>query len=89
VGKIYNVLSHVLAQRLCAEVPGVAEATVWLSSRIGDPIDLPAATLVKLRPRPGASLADLRPGAEALLRGQLERLADFCSELADGKHSVC
>jgi S-adenosylmethionine synthetase len=41
VGKIYSVLTHLLADQIYTQVSGVREVVVWLCSRIGDPVDRP------------------------------------------------
>jgi S-adenosylmethionine synthetase len=89
VGKIYGVLSHVLARELQAGVPGVASAVVWMCSRIGVPIDRPWVVSVEVGLAPGAALADVRGAVESLILARLERLPEFCDELARGVHPVC
>jgi len=88
VGKIYNVLAHRLAGLIHTRVAGVSEATVWLVSRIGRPIDEPQLAQVGLRLAPGATLSDVAPGARAIVEEELARLPAFCAELAEGKHPV-
>src|SRR5512147_726810 len=41
VGKIYNVFSHRIAEKLYKEIEGLREVYVYLVSRIGAPIDRP------------------------------------------------
>jgi len=41
VGKIYNVLSHRIANEIYVNVPDINEVYVWLLSQIGEPIDKP------------------------------------------------
>ena len=51
VGKIYNVLAHRIAHRICRDVPAVSEARVQLLSTIGAPIDEPQMALVEIAAR--------------------------------------
>lgn len=89
VGKIYSVLSHLLASHLHRQIPGLAEAVVWLCSRIGTPIDQPQVISVQVRLQPGAAIADVRGSIAELIGEQLERMSDFCMELAQGRYPVC
>ncbi|MBI4714734.1 MAG: methionine adenosyltransferase, partial [Nitrospirae bacterium] len=41
VGKIYSILTHVMAHRIYDTVPGIQEVYVWLFNQIGVPIDRP------------------------------------------------
>src|SRR3990172_851978 len=50
VGKIYNVLANAIAREVCAEVAEVAEASVQLVSRIGQPLARPSAAVVDVAP---------------------------------------
>jgi S-adenosylmethionine synthetase len=89
VGKIYSVLSHLLASLLYRQIPGLAEAVVWLCSRIGAPIDQPQVVSVQVRLRPGASMADVHGPIGKLIAAELGRIPELCMELAQGRHSVC
>jgi S-adenosylmethionine synthetase len=50
VGKIYNVLALLAAQKLVEEIDGVAEATVYILSQIGKPLDQPLVANARIRP---------------------------------------
>ena len=89
VGKIYNVLTHLLAARIHEAVDGVAGATVWLASRIGEPVDRPATAGVALDLGEGAALEDVRPQVDEVVGRELARVPALCRELAEGRHAVC
>jgi S-adenosylmethionine synthetase len=89
VGKIYNVLSHILARRIHREVPGIREVTVWLCSRIGDPVDAPHTVAVGTRLERGCSMGDIERPVTELIARELGRLPAFVDELAEGQHPVC
>ncbi|MCJ7428959.1 MAG: methionine adenosyltransferase [Candidatus Nanohaloarchaeota archaeon QJJ-5] len=48
VGKIYNILSHYIADQIVEEDPSIDEATVRILSQIGQPIDEPQILTVEL-----------------------------------------
>jgi len=89
VGKIYNVLAHRLAQEIVTEVTAVEAASVWLVSRIGQPIDCPALVQAQLTTWDGQLSVATREAVESLIRARFERLADFCQALAHGRYRIC
>lgn len=89
VGKIYSVLTHLLANRVYTQVPGLREVAVWLCSRIGDPIDRPQMVSVQIHPQPGLLLGDAVNSIRRLVGEELARMPVFCEELAQGRYSVC
>jgi S-adenosylmethionine synthetase len=88
VGKIYNLLSYRLANRIHAEVPGFKEVYVWLLSTIGDPINRPSALSVQLIPKGGIS-KDHYDEVEEVIVDEFSKLPIFLKELADGTLTVC
>ncbi|MEM2252720.1 MAG: methionine adenosyltransferase, partial [Candidatus Bathyarchaeia archaeon] len=48
VGKIYNLLTHKIANRIYEEIGLVKEVYVWMLSKIGRPINQPVITAVQL-----------------------------------------
>lgn len=89
VGKIYNVLTHRLAEQIHREVPGIRQAVVWLCSRIGDPVDRPQMTSVQVTLDARTKLSDVEDAIRWIVARELGRMAHFCHELASGKYSVC
>ncbi|HWP22824.1 MAG TPA: methionine adenosyltransferase, partial [Candidatus Binatia bacterium] len=89
VGKIYNVLSHLLAERIHREVPGLKDVIVWLSSRIGAPIDEPRVAAVQVKLEAGVKMADLTESIRQRVCGAFERMPQFCGELARGEYPIC
>ncbi len=84
VGKIYNVLAHRIARRVCAELPEVRQASVRLLSTIGAPIDQPQIAFVEL----GTGTPALRERAAAIVDGELDRLDELVAALVAGKVAV-
>ena len=89
VGKIYNVLSHLLANQIHAEIPGVEEAVVWLCSRIGKPIDQPELISVQVRLKTGSSFAEVADAIHKRITAELSRIGAFCQQLAAGSYQIC
>lgn len=89
VGKIYNVLTHLLANRIHAETPGAREVVVWLCSRIGEPVDQPQTASVQVHLEPRITISDVAGPIRRLVKDELDRMAVFCDELAQGRYPVC
>jgi S-adenosylmethionine synthetase len=89
VGKIYNVLTHLLANRIYAEVPGLREVVVWLCSRIGEPVDQPRIASLQVALQPGVTLPDVAAPIRQVVQEELARMPVFCEELAEGRYPIC
>jgi len=89
VGKVYNVLAHVLAGEIHRNVKGLREVTVWLTSQIGQPVSSPQFVMVEVHLAQGVSL----PSVELLIGRQVEQalrsMTPFCRSLARGLYPVC
>lgn len=88
VGKIYNLLSHEIADHVYHEVPGIREVTVWLCSQIGRPIDQPMMAAAQLILEPEARLEDVREAVAAVIDRELASIRTFTRRLAQGELSV-
>ena len=88
VGKIYNVLSHQMAERIATEVEGVREAYVWLCSQIGAPIDAPWVASVQVLLAPGVALSELESAIQAIIHAELADVHAFTARLVQGKVPV-
>jgi S-adenosylmethionine synthetase len=89
VGKIYNILTHKIADEVYRQVNGLREVYVWLVSQIGKPIDQPTLAAARVIPDRGVRVEDVRERIEDIIEGELDRIDVFCMELAEGKYSVC
>lgn len=89
VGKIYSVLTHLLAEKIYRQVPGLDQVVVWLSSRIGMPIDKPHTAAVQVKLRRGAILVDVADPVREIVTRELEHMREFSHDLAQGKCSIC
>lgn len=89
VGKIYNLLTHKIANEIYQKVSGLDEVYVWLVSQIGKPIDQPAIAAARVITKPGVSIDKVRKEIEEVMDAELEHIDKFCSDLAKGKFAVC
>jgi S-adenosylmethionine synthetase len=89
VGKIYNILTHKIANEIYTRVPHLREVYVWLVSEIGKPIDQPAIAAARVIPEEGVSLRDVEEEIREIFNSELDRMDRFCNELAQGKYLVC
>jgi len=89
VGKIYNVLTHKIADRVYKNVPGVEEVYIWLLSRIGQPIDHPAVAAAQVKLKKGTSMEEVEKQIHNEMDEELAEIQKFCMDLAHGKYPVC
>jgi S-adenosylmethionine synthetase len=88
VGKIYNLLSHKIAEKVYETVPGIREVYIWLCSQIGQPIDQPLIASAQLILEPGMELEAIRGDIEAVIENELASIYDFTDRLARGEFMV-
>ncbi len=84
VGKIYNVLSHRIANEVYLNVPDIKEVYVWLLSQIGEPIDQPKIAAAQVIMEEG-SLESVKKEIDEVIDKELANIQEFCMELAYGK----
>ncbi len=89
VGKIYNQLAHQIAARLYERLGGLEEATVWLCSQIGQPLDQPWSVAVEIVPAQGAAASDFEAAAKDLIAAELASLPALVERLIRGALPVC
>lgn len=87
VGKIYNLLTHRIANRIYEEVGGVKEVYVWMLSKIGKPINQPVVTAVQLIANGNFSYIEMK--VKDIVQYELENIEKFVMDLAHGKTSIC
>ncbi len=88
VGKIYNVLSHRIANEIYVNVPDIKEVYVWLLSQIGEPIDQPKIAAAQIIMERG-TLTSVEKEVNEVIDRELSNIQEFCMELAYGKIPVC
>lgn len=89
IGKIYNVLTYKIADRIYREVSGLKEVYVWLLSHIGEPIDKPRVAAVQVVPEKGLVFKTIREPVKAIILDELDHIQEFCLKLAQGLISIC
>jgi len=89
VGKIYNLLSYRIANRIVERVNGVRENYVWLLSKIGRPINEPSVASTQLVLEEGVELREVVQDIEDVIAGEFDHLDEFCMDLAEGKITIC
>jgi len=89
VGKIYNVLTHKIANSIYGQVSGIEEVYIWLLSQIGKPIDQPAIAAAQVVMKSGNSFEHVRKEIEEVMDSELENIEKFCKDLAYGKIPIC
>ena len=89
VGKIYNLLTHRIAEQVYEQVSGVEEVYIWLLSQIGKPIDQPAIASAQVVMKSGNSMENVRRDIKEVINSELENIDKFCMDLAHGKIPIC
>jgi len=89
VGKIYNLLTHRIANDVYKAVPGIKEVYIWLCSQIGQPIDQPLIASAQLILEPSVSLESISDDIRSVINQELENIYDFTQQLARGEFSIC
>lgn len=88
VGKIYNVLSHKIADKVYKEISGIHEVYIWLCSQIGKPIDKPLIASAQLVLKPGVDIKNIKTNIESVIEEELKNIYKFTDELSQGKYPV-
>ena len=89
MGKIYNVLTHRIADAIYKRVPGLEEVYVWLLSQIGRPVDDPLVAAAQVILKPGTKLAEVRGEIEEVIRSELGSIGELTKMLARGEIPIC
>ncbi|RLF12032.1 MAG: methionine adenosyltransferase [Thermoprotei archaeon] len=74
IGKIYNIISTNIANRIYEETGKVKEVYVHMLSRIGKPINEPLVVSVKVIPHDGITVESLRSDIDGIVRNELENI---------------
>jgi S-adenosylmethionine synthetase len=85
VGKIYNVLSFLAAQDIVNEVPEVQEASVYILSQIGHPLDQPLIATATVKPAKGELTPAVSKKVQAVMDRRLEHVNDLRRLMAEQK----
>jgi S-adenosylmethionine synthetase len=89
VGKLYNLLSILIAQDIVKEANGnVKEVHVRILSQIGKPVDQPQVASVQVLTAPGVRLAKVKKEAEAVASRWFDDIGSIPQRLLTDKLSV-
>ena len=88
IGKIYNLLTYRLAEKIHSKLGNVDEVYVWLVSQIGKPVDHPQIIAVQLAHEKPLDMKALQPKVNDVVEGEFDHLEKFIDELAHGKIPV-
>lgn len=89
VGKIYNILSYEVADRIYKRVPGIRDVYLWLLSQIGQPINLPRVATAQVVLEKGTKLQDIQGQVQDIIEESLTDIDKFCMDLVYGRFTVC
>ncbi len=89
VGKIYNLLSHRLAEIIYTEIAGIREIYVFLVSTIGTPIDKPQMAAAQIVLQQGLEIQDVARQVEEIIARELSGIEAFCKALSEGRYPLC
>jgi S-adenosylmethionine synthetase len=87
IGKIYNILSHQIANRIYESVDA-KEVYIWLVSQIGEPIDKPMIAAAQIIPNE-TPIEEIKRKIEEIIDEKLSNIYKFCMELINKNVEVC
>jgi len=85
IGKIYNLLSTMMARECVEKVDGIEELYVRLLSQIGQPIDHPLMASVQVLPSKGFTLKDLNSEIEGIVNENLANVTCITEKVISGE----
>lgn len=89
VGKIYNLLSHLIAHDIVKEAGGnVREVHVRILSQIGKPVDEPQVASIQLLPANGVKIGQVKGVADEVSRRWFDDIGSIPQRLLTDKLSV-
>ncbi|OYT55347.1 MAG: S-adenosylmethionine synthetase [Candidatus Hecatellales archaeon ex4484_218] len=88
VGKIYNVLAKILAEKILREVKGVDEVYVKILSQIGKPITEPQITNIQVSLEKGYSLANVSADIKSIVDEEVANVPKLTSQIINGKFEL-
>ncbi len=88
VGKVYNVLALEIARDIVARLPEIQEATVYLLSQIGKPLDQPLIANAAIRVRSGQLTPGIQEAARAIVDEHLSNIHTVRRKIIAGEVSL-
>lgn len=88
VGKLYNVLAKLIANRIHKEVKGVSEVYVKLLSQIGRQIDDPAMAAIQVLLEPNYTLEKVKTEAQSITNEEIDNIRRITDLLLTEKVTI-
>ncbi len=85
IGKIYNLLSTMLARECVKEVDGIEEIYIRLLSQIGHPIDQPLVASIQVLPKEEVRLNELNRDIESIVDAGLADITCITEKIIRGE----
>jgi S-adenosylmethionine synthetase len=85
IGKIYNLLSTMMARECVEKVDGIEEMYVRLLSQIGKPIDRPLVASVQVLPKKGFTLKDINSEIGEIVNANLANVTCITEKVICGE----
>jgi S-adenosylmethionine synthetase len=87
IGKIYNAMSFKLAEQIHNDLPDL-EVVVWMYNVIGKPVNEPQAIVVQPISENKLDVSKLKNQVNDIIEKNLDKMNEFCMELALGKIEI-
>jgi len=88
VGKVYNVLALLAAQDIIERVPTVREASVYVLSQIGAPLDQPLVATAMVRPVDSALTSSIQSDVQDVLDEHLAQVGSIRTRILNQELSL-
>lgn len=85
VGKLYNVLSTMIANRCYGEVEGIREVYVRILSQIGKPINDPKVLSIQVIPKRGYSVEKMERTLREIAEDMIGKVTDLTLKIVSGE----
>src|SRR6056297_2162997 len=85
IGKIYNLLSTEIAEKVVDEVDGIRDLRVRLLSQIGRPIDQPHVADAQVVTADGVAVSDIEDEVSDIVDRELADVTDITRRVIDGE----
>lgn len=88
VGKLYNIIAQLITEELVNDIDCIIEASCYLVSRIGSPINEPQTIDLQLILQDGIPIDSIRPQIEEIVQSNLSSSMNIQRDLIEGRIKV-
>ncbi|MCS7130925.1 MAG: methionine adenosyltransferase, partial [Archaeoglobaceae archaeon] len=85
VGKLYNLLSNMIANKCYEEVEGIREVYVRILSQIGKPINDPKVLSIQIIPKKGYSVEKLEQRVREIAEEMIGNITKLTDKIVKGE----